>query len=107
MQKVPEESADRPLISDKVKDVSDKYGNLRDKLQARQAELQEEIDKSKEFNDKVDELGTWLDGARDKLATQGPISTDPAAVEKQLKEIQVLRARRALNSITTITVKSS
>ena len=89
MQKVHEESADRPLITDKVKDVSQKYDDLRDKLRAREAELEEEVDKSKEFNEKVEELDAWLDTAREKLATQGPISTDPAAVEKQLKEIQV------------------
>ena len=89
MEKVHEESADRLLLIDKVKDVSYIYDDLHDKLRAREAELEEEVDKSKEFNEKVEELDAWLDTAREKLATQGPISTDPAAVEKQLKEIQV------------------
>ena len=89
MNQVSEASPDRPAISEKVSDVTQKFDDLKDKLRAKEAELEKEIDKAKEFNDKVTELDVWLDATKNKLASRGPIGTDPATVDKQLKEIEV------------------
>lgn len=89
LQRVPEDSGDHNVVRVKVSELSSKYADLHDKLRAKEEQLEEEVNKVKEFNDKVKELDDWLDGAKEKLAGVGPISTDPEAVKKQLEEIEV------------------
>ena len=42
-----------------------------------------------EFNAKVDDLEECVKDVRNDIASLGPISTDPIAVEKQLQLVQV------------------
>ena len=86
---VHESSPDRTVITDKVAHVSRKFVELQQKLKAQEEALASKIKDTDEFNSKVDDLEACIQDVREKLAAVGPVSTDPAAVEKQLDLIQV------------------
>ena len=89
MGKIDEDSPDCELINSKVSEASYRYEDLRDRLREREDELKQEIENSQKFADKVEELEAWLETAGEELASQGPISTDPVAVQQQLEQVQV------------------
>ena len=87
--KVHDSSPDRAVITDKVADVSQKYVVLQQRLKAQEESLANKIKDTDEFNAKIDDLGACVKNVRNELASLGPISTDPSAVEKQLQLVQV------------------
>ena len=87
--KVHDSSPDRAVITGKVADVSQKYAELQQKLRDQEQALADKIKDTDEFNDKVDDLEECVKGVRNDIASLGPISTDPIAVEKQLQLVQV------------------
>ena len=91
INQVNEASPDRTAISEKVSDVANKFDDLKDKLRTKETELEDEINKAKDFNENLKELDDWLSATRDDLATQKPVGVDPAVIQKQLLEIVVRR----------------
>lgn len=89
LQRVPDDSDDHTVVRGKVSELSSKYADLNDRLRAKEEQLEEEVNKVKEFNDMVNDLDNWLCDAKDKLAEVGPISTDPDVVKKQIEQIKV------------------
>ena len=69
--------------------MSQKFAELQQKLKAQEEALASKIKDTDEFNAKINYLESCVEVAREKLAAVGPISTDPTAVEKQLKLVQV------------------
>ena len=89
LEKVYDSSPDRAVITDKVADVSQKFVELQQKLRAQEEALAGKIKDTDEFNAKIDDMEACVRDGREKLAAVGPVSTDPATVEKQLKLVQV------------------
>lgn len=87
--KVHDSSPDRAVITGKVADVSQKYAELQQKLKDQEQALANKIKDTDEFNAKVDDLEECVKDVRNDVASLGPISTDPTAVEKQLQLVQV------------------
>lgn len=90
LEQVHDSSPDREVITGKVADVSQKFVELQQKLKAQEEALASKIKDTDEFNAKINDLEGCVEDAREKLAAVGPISTDPTAVEKQLKLVQVI-----------------
>lgn len=94
---VHDSSPDRAVITDKVADVSQKFVELQQKLRAQEEVLAGKIKDTDEFNAKIDDLEACVRDGREKLSAVGPVSTDPATVEKQLKLVQVRAVFSSLN----------
>lgn len=99
LQKVHDSSPDHAVITGKVADVSQTYAELQKKLKVQEAVLASKIKDTEYFNAKVDELGSCIQDTREKLSLVGPVSTDPALVQKQLSLTQVCISRQGLRLI--------
>lgn len=89
LQQVHDSSPDHAVVTSKVAHVSQKFGELQQKLKAQEEALTSKIRDTNNFNAKVEELDGCIQDTREKLAAVGPVSTDPTAVEKQLELVQV------------------
>ncbi|XP_066018383.1 microtubule-actin cross-linking factor 1-like [Pocillopora verrucosa] len=88
LQQVHDSSPDHAVVTSKVAHVSQKFGELQQKLKAQEEALTSKIRDTDNFNAKVEELDGCIQDTREKLAAVGPVSTDPTAVEKQLELVQ-------------------
>ena len=89
LQQLHDNSPERSVITNKVTQVGQNLEDLQDKLRRHETTLEEKIKKTSDFNKNIEILETWIEGARELLATLGPVSTDPLVVEKQLHDVQV------------------
>lgn len=94
LQKIHDSSPDHAVITGKVADVGQTYAELQKKLKSQEAVLANKIKDTDYFNAKVDELESCIQDTREKLSSVGPVSTDPALVQKYLSLTQVCISRQ-------------
>ncbi|KAL4716459.1 hypothetical protein ACJJTC_015887, partial [Scirpophaga incertulas] len=97
-----EEDAGRVL--DTVEADCERYNALRADLRARQQELEQALQESSQFSDKLEGMLRALGNARDQLARAEPVSAHPPKIEDQIEENNALaedldKRREAYNSV--------
>lgn len=89
MQQVDEKTPSATQVKAEVSQADQKNEDLIDKLNARKANLEEDVKHARVFQGSLAEIEAWLPEATERVSAQQPISTDPEMVKKQLEEAQV------------------
>lgn len=89
MQQVDEKTPSATQVKAEVSQADQKNKDLIDKLNARKANLEEDVKHARVFQGSLAEIEAWLPEATERVSAQQPISTDPEMVKKQLEEAQV------------------
>lgn len=89
MQQVDEKTPHATQVREEVSQADQKQKDLIEKLNARKANLEEDVQHARVFQGSLADLEAWLPEAEERVSAQQPISTDPETVRKQLEEAQV------------------
>lgn len=89
MQQVDEKTPHATQVKEEVSQADQKQKDLIEKLNARKANLEEDVKHARVFQGSLADLEAWLPEAEERVSAQQPISTDPETVRKQLEEAQV------------------
>lgn len=89
MQQVDEKTPHATQVKADVSQADQKQKDLIDKLNARKANLEEDVKHARVFQGSLADLEAWLPEAEERVSAQQPISTDPETVRIQLEEAQV------------------
>ena len=89
MQQVDEKTPPATQVRADVSQADQKNKDLIDKLNARKANLEEDVKDARVFQESLAEIEAWLPEATERVSAQQPISTDPETVKKQLEEAEV------------------
>lgn len=89
MQQVDEKTPHATQVKADVSQADQKQKDLIDKLNARKANLEEDVKHARVFQGSLADLEAWLPEAEERVSAQQPISTDPETVRKQLEDAQV------------------
>lgn len=89
MQQVDEKTPPATQVKAEVSQTDQKNKELIDKLRARKANLEEDVESARVFQGSLAEIETWLPEANQTVSSQQPISTAPEALRNQLEEAQV------------------
>ena len=89
MQQVDEKTPRATQVRAEVSQADQKNKDLIDKLNARKANVEEDVKHARVFQGSLAKLEAWLPEANERISAQQPISTDPETVRKQLQEAQV------------------
>ena len=89
MQQVDEKTPHATQVRAEVSQADQKQKDLIEKLNARKANLEEDVKHARVFQGSLADLEAWLPEAEERVSAQQPISTDPETVRKQLEEAQV------------------
>ena len=57
----------------------------------RKVELQHTLDELRRFEANFEQLRTWLNQKQKMVVALGPLATDPAMIQHQLTQVQVLQ----------------
>ncbi|KAG6463443.1 hypothetical protein O3G_MSEX013878 [Manduca sexta] len=77
-------------IQDIVETDCDRYNALRAELRQRQQELEQALQESSQFSDKLEGMLRALSGAADQLQRAEPVSAHPPKIEDQIEENNAL-----------------
>lgn len=69
--------------------LADRYNDLQDKLADHQKKVNDEIKLAEKFHDAINELQEKLPDIQESVGAQGPISSEPDMVKKQLEQAEV------------------
>lgn len=89
MQQVDEKTPHATQVREEVSQADQKQKDLIEKLNARKANLEEDVKHARVFQGSLAELEAWLPEVEERVSAQQPISTDPETVRKQLEDAQV------------------
>lgn len=89
MQQVDEKTPPATQVKAEVSQTDQKNKELIDKLRARKANLEEDVESARVFQGSLAEIEAWLPEANQTVSSQEPISTEPEALRNQLEEAQV------------------
>ncbi|KAG7301054.1 hypothetical protein JYU34_015429 [Plutella xylostella] len=81
---------DANKIQDIVETDLDRYNALKAELRQRQLELEQALQESSQFSDKLEGMLRALGGAADQLATAEPVSAHPPKIQDQIEENNAL-----------------
>lgn len=76
-------------LRQEVKEIPDKFDNLKARLTEQQVQLESIIHDSSVFNQHIRELELWVTEVSESTAMQEPISTNPKVVNKRLELTEV------------------
>lgn len=76
-------------LRQEVKEIPDKFDNLKARLTEQQVQLESIIRDSSVFNQHIRELELWVTEVSESMAMQEPISTNPKVVNKRLELTEV------------------
>lgn len=89
MQQVDEKTPPAIQVRADVSQAEQNNKDLIDKLSARKANLEEDVEHARVFQGSLAEIEAWLPEATERVSAQQPISTDPETLKEQLEEAQV------------------
>lgn len=92
-------------LRQEVKEIPDKFDNLKARLTEQQVQLESIIHDSSVFNQHIRELELWVTEVSESTAMQDPISTNPKVVNKtlELTEVSVVGHHWAKRRRTVLT----
>lgn len=76
-------------LRQEVKEIPDRYTDLKNQLTEQQAQLERIIQDSSAFQQQIRELELWVTEVSESTAMQEPISTNPKVVNKRLEQTEV------------------
>ena len=76
-------------LRQEVKEIPDRFDELKNQLTEQQAQLKSIIRDSTEFQQHIRELELWVTEVSESTAMQEPISTNPKVVHKRLELTEV------------------
>lgn len=76
-------------LRQEVKEIPDRYAELKNQLTEQQAQLERIIQDSSVFQQQIRELELWVTEVSESTAMQEPISTNPKVVNKRLEQTEV------------------
>lgn len=89
VQNADSSSPEVSSLRQEVKEIPDKYADLKNQLTEQQAQLERIIQDSSEFQLQIRELELWVTEVSESTAMQEPISTNPKVVNKRLEQTEV------------------
>ena len=82
-------SPDVPLLRKEVKEISERYTDLKDRLANQLAVLEKIIQNTTTFSQEIRKLELWVSEKSNSTAIQEPISTNAKVVHKRIKQVEV------------------
>ena len=82
-------SGDPSPVQEELAAVSQRYKDLKEKLKAREDELEKALDRGSQLQDTLNEIETWTAENLETLESWDAVSTDPDTARKQLDETEV------------------
>jgi len=76
-------------LRQEVKEIPDRFDELKEQLTEQQAQLERIVRDSTEFQQNIRELELWVTEVSESTAMQEPISTNPKVVHKRLELTEV------------------
>lgn len=80
-------------LKQEVREIPEKYADLRNQLTEQQEQLERIIQDSSVFQKQIRELELWVTEVSESTAMQEPISTNPKVVHKRLEQTEVNSGR--------------
>lgn len=76
-------------LKQEVREIPEKYADLKNQLTEQQEQLERIIQDSSVFQKQIRELELWVTEVSESTAMQEPISTNPKVVHKRLEQTEV------------------
>ena len=76
-------------LKQEVREIPERYADLKKQLTEQQAQLERIIQDSSVFQQQIRELELWVTEVSKSTAMQEPISTNPKVVHKRLEQTEV------------------
>ena len=83
------EPQDRMRIQQQLSDLERRWRALVDAVRDRRQKLEQTEKTAKDFHEQIAPLSQWLDATERSFASQPPVSTDKAQIQKQIQDQQV------------------
>lgn len=80
-------------LKQEVREIPEKYADLKNQLTEQQEQLERIIQDSSVFQKQIRELELWVTEVSESTAMQEPISTNPKVVHKRLEQTEVNSGR--------------
>lgn len=80
-------------LKQEVREIPEKYADLKKQLTEQQEQLERIIQDSSVFQKQIRELELWVTEVSESTAMQEPISTNPKVVHKRLEQTEVNSGR--------------
>eukprot|EP00057_Strongylocentrotus_purpuratus_P020675 XP_011675149.1 PREDICTED: microtubule-actin cross-linking factor 1 isoform X2 [Strongylocentrotus purpuratus] len=84
------EPQDRMRIQQQLSDLERRWRALVDAVRDRRQKLEQTEKTAKDFHEQIAPLSQWLDATERSLASQPPVSTDKAQIQKQIQDQQAM-----------------
>lgn len=100
-----EPSPDRDALQTRFEDMKAKWGDVKDKVSARETEIEERAPVLHDYHDNMEDFVAWLTDLDNKISSQSPVSCDPKMIAKQLQQVEALNKDLELHKPEFETVK--
>lgn len=85
-----EPGPDRDAFQTRFEDMKAKWADVKEKVAARQTEIDEHAPVLHDYHEKVEDFSTWLTDLESKISSLSPVSCDAKMIAKQLEQVEAL-----------------